>query len=179
MTTGARHIPAGLLAGLLVLLAGLSLAACGGDDARGPAGLAGWERGGEYDRRYDPRELDRVKGYFQEIIEFTPMEGMAQGIGVVMRDRADDELVTVHLGPKEFVAKELREFGLAPGQKIKVTGVWVEIDGRDVLMASKLKKGEFQQIKVRRTSDGTPYWSMSPEQLAQERANEFDDDGEV
>lgn len=163
-----------------ILLATLTLAACGGGEAKGPQGLVGWEQGGEYDQRYDPRELDKVKGYFEEIVEFTPMDGMAPGVGVIMRDRADDELVTVHLGPKDFVAKDLEAFGLAPGQKIKVTGVWAEFDGRDVLMASKIKKGEFQQVKVRRTSDGTPYWSMSPEQLAQERASEFEDnDGQV
>lgn len=153
------------------------LAACGGGESQQAAGLTGWEQGGEYDQRYDPQELDRVKGSFQEIVELTPMSGMAPGMGVIMRDRADDELVTVHLGPKVFVGKDLEEFGLTPGQKIKVTGVWAEFDGKDVFMASKIKKGEFQQIKVRRTSDGTPYWSMSPEQLATERANEFEDDG--
>ncbi len=168
--------PALLIAGLVILAA---LSACrGGDESKQSAGLSGWERGGEYDRRYDPQELDRVKGSFQEIVELTPMSGMAPGVGVMIRDRADDELVTVHLGPKDFVGKDLAEFGLTPGQKVKVTGVWAEFDGKDVFMASKIKKGEYQQIKVRRTSDGTPYWSMSPEQLAAERANEFEDDGE-
>lgn len=164
-----------ILAALVILTA---LAACGGGESRQAGGLAGWEQGGEYDQHYDPQELDRIKGSFQEVVELTPMAGMAPGVGIIMRDRADDELVTVHLGPKDFVGKELEEFGLTPGQKVKVTGVWAEFDGKDVFMASKIKKGEFQQVKVRRTKDGTPYWSMSPEQLATERANEFEDDAE-
>jgi hypothetical protein len=179
----AKHaaVPAAFVHAALVLATCATLAAlaaCGDSETRQATGLTGWEQGGEYDQRYDPQELDRIKGSFLEIVELTPMEGMAPGVGVLMRDRADDEQVVVHLGPKAFVAKELEDFGLTAGQKIKVTGVWVEFDGKDVFMASKIKKGEFQQVKVRRTSDGTPYWSMNPEQLATERASEFEDDGE-
>ncbi|EGJ49190.1 hypothetical protein [Desulfocurvibacter africanus] len=180
-TYGQAKRPAGTAAFVraLVFFAILAaLVACGESETPQASGLTGWEQNGEYDQRYDPQELDRVKGSFQEIVELTPLDGMAPGIGVIMRDRADDELVTVHLGPKAFVGKQLEEFGLTAGQKIKVTGVWAEFDGKDVFMASKIKKGEFQQVKVRRTSDGTPYWSMSPEQLAAERASEFEDDGE-
>jgi len=181
MNAGKERFGAGAClpgpAPLALLLVLLAAAACGQDSMSKPQGLVGWEQGGEYDQRYDPRELDRVKGFFQESIEIQPLKGMAPGLGVIMRDRADDELVVVHLGPKEFVERDLERFGLVTGQKMSATGVWAEFDGQDVLMASKIKQGEFQQIKVRRTSDGTPYWSMSLEQLASERQAEFEDDG--
>ena len=53
---------------------------------------------------------------------------------------------------------------------MKVKGTWVEIDGEDVIMAAKIKKGEYFQFKVRLTSDGTPFWTMDPEQLSRELA---------
>jgi hypothetical protein len=48
-------------------------------------------------------------------------------------------------------------------------GVWAEIDGKDVFMASKIKKDPNTEIiKVRLTKDGTPFWTMSQERLAME-----------
>lgn len=160
----------------LILLAGL--AACGGDTPESESatqGTTGWERNGAYGSRYSPDELDRIKGYFQEIVEFTPLAGMAPGIGVIIRDRADDEMVTVHLGPTAFIGAEVENFGLRQGQKVSVRGVWAEFGGQDVFIASKLKKGAYDQLKVRRTKDGMPYWEMSEEELTAERAAEFKD----
>jgi hypothetical protein len=37
-------------------------------------------------------------------------------------------------------------------------------------MASKIKKGEDFEFKVRLTKDGSPFWTMSPEELERERA---------
>jgi len=37
-------------------------------------------------------------------------------------------------------------------------------------MAAKIKKGE-KAIKVRLTSDGKPFWAMSPEELKKELAD--------
>jgi len=33
-----------------------------------------------------------------------------------------------------------------------------------------VKKGDFHEYKVRRTRDGTPYWTMTSEELAKETA---------
>ena len=52
---------------------------------------------------------------------------------------------------------------------MKVKGVWAEVQGKDVFMASKVKKGDYFELKVRLTKDGTPFWTMSPEELARER----------
>lgn len=159
---------------LAALFTAALLAACGGGQEGGDP-LAGWERGGAYDSKYDPAELDSIKGYYQETYEFSA-DGLATGLGLVLEDRADGELVRVHLGPKGFVGPLLEKFDLRRGQKVKVKGVWVTFDGEDLMVASKVKKGEFEQLKVRRTLDGTPYWSMSPEELEQERAEAFEED---
>ena len=48
-------------------------------------------------------------------------------------------------------------------------GVWAEINDEDVFMASKIKKGDFFEFKARLSSDGTPLWTLSDEELAKER----------
>jgi hypothetical protein len=77
-------------------------------------------------------------------------------------------MVMVHLGPKSFV--KVDSINLRKGDKVKVKGVWAEIKDEDVFLASKVKKGENVELKVRRTKDGTPYWTLSSEELAKERA---------
>ena len=65
---------------------------------------------------------------------------------------------------------KLRKTGIRKGEKVHVKGVFAEINGEDVFMASKIKKGADWELKVRLTKDGTPFWTMSPEQLAKERS---------
>lgn len=149
------------LAAALTALAGLCLA------AQGNPGVTGWERGGAYDKSYDPKEADSFKGRVEDIIEIVPLPGMAKGVGLIVRDKKDNKAETVHLGPKEFV--KLESIGLKKGDTVKVTGVWAKIGGKDVVMASKVKKDEGMEIKVRRSKDGMPWWSLSPEELEKEK----------
>ena len=128
--------------------------------------ITGWEKGGAYDRHYNVSEFDQFKGTVEDIVEITPMPGMAPGVGLLIRDEGKD-LVKVQLGPRSFV--DLKSIGLKKGDKVKLKGVWAEINGADVFMASKVKKGENIEVKVRRTKDGTPFWSMTPEELAKEK----------
>jgi hypothetical protein len=131
-------------------------------------GLKGWEVGGQYNSLYHVSELDRLKGDVKKIIEVVPMEGMDQGIGLILKD-GDGEKVTVHIGPKAFLGKN---FGLKRGDRVKIRGAWAEINGEDVFMAAKIKKGDYFSLKVRLTKNGKPFWSMSQDELAKERAAE-------
>ena len=67
------------------------------------------------------------------------------------------------------VAKIAAGFALKRGDRIKIRGVWAEINGKDVFLAAEIKKGNFFVLKVRLTKDGTPFWSMSKEELALEK----------
>jgi len=160
--------------GLLVI--GLGLAATFGTARAGDQGLAGWEQGGKYDKHYNLAEYDSFKGTVEDIRDVTPMPGMAPGVMVIVRDR-DDELVKVHLGPKSFVdlssvVPYLEADGGKVGDDVKVKGAWAYINKEDVVMASKIKKGEYEEIKVRLTKNGKPFWSMTPEQLAKETSQD-------
>lgn len=132
--------------------------------------LKGWEKGGEYDKMFDPKEADAIKGRVVKIYDITPAPGMATGVALQVEDKKDKTLEIVHLGPKDFV--DLASIGLKEGDQVKVSGAWAEFDGQDVLLAVKVKKGEDIQLKVRRTKDGFPFWNMTPEERQRESGTE-------
>jgi hypothetical protein len=143
-----------------LLLAGMTAYAA-------PKDMGGWEEDGAYNQLYKATELDKFKGNVQKIIEIVPIKGMAPGVGLIMKD-GDGDKVVVHIGPKSFLGDSI---GIKRGERIKVKGSWAEIDGKDVFMASKIKKGEFFELKVRLTKNGKPFWTMDPKELARERAS--------
>lgn len=155
----------------ITLALALSLAACSGQES-GPTGTTGWEHGSSFDTRYDVSEFDKIKGYFEDFEEVRPMEGMAPGLAIIVKDRTDGEPVSGIIGPASFVREEAEALNLRQGQKVKIYGSWAYIDGRDVLILTKIKKNEKEFVKVRRTKDGYPYWSLSEEELAEERAEQ-------
>ncbi|WP_028583911.1 hypothetical protein [Desulfogranum mediterraneum] len=148
-----------------VLLLMLALVLVGVAPVRADDGLNGWEKGGAYDRLYQVSELDRLKGDIKKIIRLEPLPGMAPGMGLILKD-GDGEQVTVHIGPVAFLGKNI---GLKRGDRVKIRGAWAEINGEDVFLAAKIKKGDYFSLKVRLTKNGTPFWAMTPEELAHER----------
>ncbi len=131
--------------------------------------MGGWEKGGAYDRLYNPQELDKIKGTVVKIQEVTPLEGMSPGVALTVEDK-DGTKALVHLGPRWFI--DPKTMGIQVGDTVKITGCWADIKGQEVFMASKVKKGDQFEFKVRLTKDGTPFWTMSPEELAKERASD-------
>jgi len=134
----------------------------------GEMNIKGWEKGSEYDNLYDNTDRDVFKGTLVDIENITPMDGMAEGIAVLVKDKEDGEEVLVHLGPKDFVEPRIKD--LRPGVRVKVYGVLIELNGEYEYMAAKLKAGEERKYKFRLTRDGTPFWSLSPEALKKEES---------
>jgi hypothetical protein len=132
--------------------------------------MGGWEKDSAYNKLYDYTEMDSFKGWVVKIKEVTPMPDMSPGVAVEVSETKDlkSEPIVVHLCPKWFA--DGKTLGVRRGDRVKVKGVWAEIDGEDVFMASKIKKGDYYEFKCRLTKDGTPFWTMSPEQLEKERA---------
>jgi hypothetical protein len=154
---------AGLLVVLFLLSGGVALAA----DAKD---MGGWEVGSPYNAHYDAKELDYFRATIVSIEEVVPMAGMAPAVALWVKESEEDDPVMVHLCPVWFA--EPSTIGLKKGDRVKIKGVWTEIEGKDVFMASKVKMGDFFQFKVRLTKDGFPFWAMDPEQLAKERASD-------
>jgi hypothetical protein len=129
--------------------------------------MGGWEKDSPYNQCYKVDEMDSFKGVVVGFKEVTPLPGMSPGVALLVRERGGNDVITVHLGPKWFV----EQVGVKKGEQVKVNGVWAEIQGEDVFVASKVKKGDYFEYKVRLTKDGRPFWTMSPEELAKERAS--------
>ena len=131
--------------------------------------MGGWEQGSAYNKLYVASERDRIKGVVVDIKEIVPLPGMSPGVAMVVRDR-DDDVITVHVGPRWFIDPE--NMGIRKDDAVTVKGVWAEINEEDVFIASKIKKGEYAEYKVRLTKDGTPFWTMSPEERAKEQTSQ-------
>lgn len=136
-----------------------------------PKEMGGWESGSPYNKLYNAAELDSFKAEVVKVMEAVPMAGMLPAVVLQVKE-SEGETVDVHVCPSWYI--EPGSVGLKRGDKVKIRGVWAEIDGRDVLMASKIKKGDYFVLKVRLTKDGTPFWTMSPEQLAKEKQDKND-----
>lgn len=129
--------------------------------------LKGWGISDPYNKFYNYKEAERIKATVVKVVEVVPMPGMAPGVALEVREGG--ETIIVHLGPTAFLKPA--DTGLKPGDRVTVRGCWAEVNGKDVLMASKVKKGESFELKMRLTKDGTPFWAMTPEQLAKEQQN--------
>jgi len=132
--------------------------------------MGGWEIDSPYNRHYNIHEMDEFKGKVIKIMELEPMEGMSPAVAMIIRD-SDGEEVLVHVGPRWFVNP--KTMGIRANDPVKIRGAWAEINDREIFMASKIKKRNTEIFyKIRLTKDGTPFWTMTPEQLAQETAKE-------
>jgi len=152
---------------VVMLVALVAQAGAGSKDA---PNIQGWEHGSAYDKLYDPKESDSFKGRVTKILHITPLPGMAPGIGIQVEDKKDKGLETVHLGPADAV--DLASIGLKVGDQVKVVGAWVDMDDQDIMLAVKVKKDDGSQLKVRRSKDGFPVWSMTPEEQTKTLSND-------
>jgi hypothetical protein len=159
----ARHVLVGFF--LLVYSSILFLPQAFAEES--PNDMKGWEIGSPYNKLYKVSELDNFRATVVDIIEVIPMEGMSPATAITVKESDEDTPILVHVCPTWFAGKE--SLGLKKGDRLKIRGVWAEIQGQDVFMAAKIKKGDYYEFKVRLTRDGTPFWTMSQEQLALER----------
>jgi hypothetical protein len=127
--------------------------------------MKGWGLDDPYNKLYDVREYEKVRCYVVRVKEVIPMPGMSPATALEVREGA--YVWEVHLCPTWY--RKPSEIRLKKNERIKLKGVWAEINGKDVFMASKVKKDpDTEIIKVRLTKDGTPFWTMTPERLAME-----------
>lgn len=129
--------------------------------------ISGWEEDSEYNELYNPKERDSIKGDILKFITVTPIKGMAPGTAFILDEGGGDKVV-VHVCPESYASG--RETGLRRGDWVKVKGVWADIGDESIFIAAKIRKDNEYAFKVRLTSDGTPFWTLSPERLAEEIA---------
>jgi hypothetical protein len=151
-----------------ILIGGLYLLGLGSGFAGENRAMSGWELNSPYNKLYKAGEMDSFKGTVVDIKEVVPLPGMSPGLALEVSE-SKGEKVTVHLCPASFENK--KNIRIKKGDRVKVTGAWAEINKKDVFMAAKVTKDDYS-LKVRLTKDGTPFWTMTPSQLAKERQDQ-------
>ena len=127
--------------------------------------MQGWGIDDPYNKLYDVREFEKIRAWVVRVKEIVPMPGMSPATALDVREGA--YVYEIHLCPTWY--RKPSEIRLKKNARIKLKGVWAEINGKDIFMASKIKKDpDIEIIKIRLTKDGTPFWTMTPEQLAME-----------
>lgn len=156
-----------ILLAVATLLLALALPGQAGALVFDPA--PGWEKGGEYDRFYDPGKFETIKGELLGYETIRPLPGMSPGLAARVRDR-DGRVVTAHLGPETYVGF-LPEV-LHPGASVKLKGAFATVAGQPVFMASKIRNAEVFELKLRSTRTGSPYWDLSRAEMIEETLEE-------
>ncbi|MCP4366941.1 MAG: hypothetical protein GY797_02325 [Deltaproteobacteria bacterium] len=131
--------------------------------------MGGWGVNDPYNKLYIAADVERIKVVVTEVKEVIPISGMSPGVALVVKEGGEDEEILVHLCPVWY--KKASQIGIRKGEKIDLRGYFAEINGEEVIMAAKIKwKGK--SFKVRLSSDGTPFWTLSPAALQKELSGE-------
>lgn len=135
--------------------AGWHGAGCPGGGAQG-AGCRGgscWSASGQYGRMYDPKTVEIVKGEVVSVEKFTPAKGMSSGVHLWLK--TGKETISVHLGPSWYLDNQ--DAQVEPKDKVEITGSRLTLDGKPVLIAAEVKKGD--EILKLRDGNGLPMWA--------------------
>ena len=154
---------------ILGVASGLMMAGVTYLNAEEKRDMQGWGIDDPYNKFYDVAEFEKFRAWVVKLTTVVPMPGMSPATAVIVREGS--ETIEVQVCPTWFAKPN--EIGVKKNDRVKIKGVWAEITDKWVFMASKIKKGDSDtfEFKVRLTKDGTPFWTMTPEQLAKERAS--------
>ena len=131
--------------------------------------MGGWGINDPYNKLYNAADVERIKVVVTEVKEVIPIPGMSPGVALVVKEGGEGDEILVHLCPLWY--KKASQIGIRKGDKIDLRGYFAEINGEEVIMAAKIKR-KGKSFKVRLTSDGTPFWTMSPAALQKELSGE-------
>ncbi len=146
----------------LILPSGVALA---GDNKD----MGGWGIKTPYNKLYKAEDVEKFKVVVTQIKEIIPLEGMSPATALVVKESEGEDPILVHVCPAWY--KKKGRIGIKKGDKITLRGYIAEINDEEVIMAAKIKN-RGKVLKVRLTSDGTPFWTLSPAQLQKELSSE-------
>ena len=103
---------------------------------------------------YNPATVETVSGVVQRV-EQVKGKGGGRGYGIHLLLKTDKEEIAVHLGPGWYVEKQ--PLKIAPQDQIEVRGSRITYEGKPVILAAEVKKGD--QVLKLRDAAGIPAWS--------------------
>jgi hypothetical protein len=116
-------------------------------------GGGGWGVGTAYDKMYNPKTVETIRGEIISIDKITPIKSMSYGVHMMIK--TDKETISVHLGPEWFI--ENQDIEIAPKDKVEVKGSRITFEGKPAIIAAEVKKGD--EILKLRDENGFPFWS--------------------
>jgi hypothetical protein len=116
-------------------------------------GSGGWGPGTQYGRLYNPKTVEPISGEVVSVDTITPLKGMSSGVHLMVK--ADQETISVHLGPAWYVQRQ--DIKIVPGDKVEITGSRITYQGKPAIIAAEAKKGD--EILKLRDENGLPVWS--------------------
>jgi sporulation protein YlmC with PRC-barrel domain len=118
-------------------------------------GVSPWQEGSEYNSLYNPNAVRTIHGTVESVGTFR-LEGTAIA-GLRLRVKTDDDqMVTVHVGPRPYLDRQ--NIGFHYGDEVTVVGSEAKWGWRDVIVASQIKVGD--KTLDLRTREGKPRWSI-------------------
>jgi len=137
---------------LLVVLNFSFLSATDSFAQRGKGWRGGCGNGNPCCRTYNPETEETISG---EVVSVDKIVRGKEGLyGIHLTVKADEETVTVHLGPGWYI--ENQDMKIEAKDKVEITGSKIFYEGKPVITAYEIKKGE--DILVLRDTDGFPAW---------------------
>jgi len=124
-------------------------------------GMQGWGFNDPYNKHYDLAKYEKFRAWVVGFKTEPPIPGMSPG--TIMVVTTETQLIEVHICPTWFAKPG--DIGVKKGDRVRIKGCRAEIDQKEVFMASKIKKGDYFEFKVRLTNNGKPFWTMTPEEL--------------
>ncbi|MBT5307687.1 MAG: hypothetical protein HON76_13040 [Candidatus Scalindua sp.] len=119
---------------------------------RGMGRRGGCGRGNQCYRMYNQETTEKISG---EVVSIEKVIRGKEGFsGIQLQVMADEETVTVHLGPEWYI--ENQDMEIEEKDKIEITGSKSFYGGKPVITAYEVKKGD--DILVLRDADGFPAW---------------------
>lgn len=127
--------------------------------------MGGWGVHDPYHHHYQVDKSEKFKGKVLRIKEVIPMPGMSPGVAIDVKE--DSNVIEVQICPTWFAKPD--EIGIKKGDRVHIRGVRTNINNKEIFMASKIKKEDYFEIKVRFTKDGIPFWTMTPDEVFKEK----------
>lgn len=127
--------------------------------------MGGWGVYDPYHNHYQVDKFEKFKGKVLRIKEVIPIPGMSPGVAMDVKE--DSKVIEVQICPTWFVKPD--EIGIKKGDRVNIRGVRANINNKEIFMASKIKKEEYFEIKIRFTKDGIPFWTMTPDEVLREK----------
>ncbi|HZY10087.1 MAG TPA: DNA-binding protein [Bacteroidota bacterium] len=116
-------------------------------------GSGGWGIGTQYQKMFDSKSTETLKGQVLTISKVTPIKGMSYGVQLLLK--TEKEELSVHLGPGWYLVNQ--DMTIEPRDTVEVKGSRILFVKKPVIVATEVSKGD--AILKLREENGFPLWN--------------------